>query len=722
MFNLPFLIRTVIIITSLVVGIVLLLLRNKGVGGSSSIYSYAACLVFATCLYVLSEQGILHNPTYLSIIKAISYFFITILPVIVFTFALEYKSHRRWLSVRILALLGLFPLLTQLILHLGSRSIALYAETAVTGTIYISSLSAWGWLSFIYSIGILAAGLVLLFIPFNVINVTPYKIRPMWYFTGSITIAIIVNLIGFSSLIPIPNLDLMLAGFTLIGISFIYYKVKYHPLEISIISRDEILLGLGDGVIVLNGREDIIDMNSTAEQMIGTSISDAYGKPIEQIISNWNNLIHNKDARELEFRGSVYLNSQWRYLSVRLSAIKNSMGGDIGKTLILRDITDRKSVNEDRQRARDEMFAFLRTLFNESGNTQTTGDFLRSALFQIAYTFHVQNGAILILEFSSDIEKPKFNLLAKHGPLTEKEGFLSRLHGSLGAVSWVMKNKQPLIIADAKLEPGLDDISQHYDHLSFGIFPLLANQQVLGLIILARTEAPGFNSDEIIRLNIVTEELASYLYADRQKQMNIIVAERQRLARDLHDSVTQKLYGLVTLTEAIQVGLETGATSKTSEHVSRISVLSRQALREMRLFLHELQPVDLENEGFVSILQQRLVAVEGHSDIQAQFLTGKNISIPKDKEVALYFITQEALNNIIKHAQAKSVHVKLTQRKQSLHLSIVDDGCGFDPGKSGQAGMGLKNMHTRADQIGAILKITSASGKGTKIYLTLPIN
>jgi PAS domain S-box-containing protein len=721
MVSLPSVVHIVILISAIAIGASLLVLQKKGASGSVSIMAYAICLLVTTLLIIISENATFLNPTFISFIVAASYFLVTILSVIVFSFTLEYKSHRRWLSFQLLALLGLIPLLTQLLLRLGDRPIALYAETPTTGTIYISALSAWGWLTFIYSIGILAAGLVLLYIPYNVLRVTLYKSRPIWYFISSIILAILLNLFGISSLLPIPNFDLALIGFSLIGISFIVYKVTFKPLGINLIARDEVLLGLEDGVIVLNGQEAIIDMNSTAERMIGTSIGEAYSKPIDHIISNWNSLIHNKDARELEFRGSVYLNSQWRYLSVRLSAIKNSDGMDIGKTLVLRDITDRKSVNEDRQRARDEMFAFLRTLFNDAGNAQSTSEFLRSALFQIAYTFDVQNGAILIIEFSSDIEKPKFNLLAKHGPLIEKTDFLSRLHGSLGAVSWVMKNKQPLIVADAKLEPGLNDISQSYDHLSFGIFPLLANQQLLGLIILSRTEAPGFNSDEIIRLNIVTEELASYINADRQKQMNIIVAERQRLARDLHDSVTQKLYGLVTLTEAIQVGMETGATSKTSEHVSRISVLSRQALREMRLFLHELQPVDLEHEGFVSILQQRLVAVEGHSDIQAQFLTGKNVSIPKDKELALYFITQEALNNIIKHAQAKSVLVKLTQRKQALRLSIVDDGCGFDFDRPGQAGMGLKNMLIRSDQIGAKLNITSAPGKGTKITLTLPV-
>lgn len=719
--SLPQVLSLIIIFAALGVGILLCILRKKEAGGSASIFAFSICLLLAAILYLSSEQTILHNLTILTILNTFSYIAAFFLAVIVFIFGLEFRSHRSWISFPILALLSFFPILTLLFIHTGISSFALSTETTKTSTIYISAQGAWGWLNLVYSIGILTASLVLLIIPYNTLEVAPYKAPPMRLLTSSIILAILINVIGFSGLLPIPDLELVLVGYSLIGISFIIYVIQYRSEEISLISRDEIFLGLGDGVIVLNGRENIIDMNSAAEQIIGISIRDAYDKPINQIISNWGNLIHDTDAKELEFRGSVYLNHEWRYLSVRLSSMTNSMGGEIGKTIILRDITDRRTLNEDHQRARDEMFAFLRTLFNESGNTQSTGEFLRSALFQIAYTFHVQNGAVLILEFSTDVEETKYNLSAKYGPLMERDTFLSGLDKSLGAVSWVLKNKQPLIVPDVRGEPRLSDISLQFEHLSIGFFPLIANQQVLGLIMLARTEAPGFNSDETIRLNIVTEELASYLYADRQKQMNIIVAERQRLARDLHDSVTQKLYGLVTLSEAIQIGLETGSTDRTSEHVASISVYARQALREMRLFLHELQPVDLEHEGFVSILQQRLVAVEGHSDIQAQFLTGKNISIPKDKELALYFITQEALNNIIKHARAKSVLVKLSQRKQLLHLSIVDDGIGFDPGKSGRTGMGLKNMFARADQIGATLKVTSALGKGTKISLTLPI-
>src|SRR5512147_1902632 len=98
----------------------------------------------------------------------------------------------------------------------------------------------------------------------------------------------------------------------------------------------------------------------------------------------------------------------------------------------------------------------------------------------------------------------------------------------------------------------------------------------------------------------------------------------------------------------------------------------------MRLFLYEMQPVDLEKEGLVAILHHRLSAVEGRADIKARLLADDDISLAKDKEIALYFIAQEALNNVLKHAHAKAVTVSLKQKGRNVFLEIVDDGRGFD--------------------------------------------
>jgi signal transduction histidine kinase len=139
----------------------------------------------------------------------------------------------------------------------------------------------------------------------------------------------------------------------------------------------------------------------------------------------------------------------------------------------------------------------------------------------------------------------------------------------------------------------------------------------------------------------------------------------------------------------------------------------------MRLFLYELQPVDLERDGLVSILNQRLTAVEGRADVKARLLTDETISLPLDKEVALYYIAQEALNNVLKHAKAKSVTVRLKQTKSNVKLEIEDDGYGFVPSRDCSGGMGMKNMRERASQVGGKLAITSVPGKGTKICATV---
>jgi len=251
------------------------------------------------------------------------------------------------------------------------------------------------------------------------------------------------------------------------------------------------------------------------------------------------------------------------------------------------------------------------------------------------------------------------------------------------------------------------------------IIPMAIDGHLVGIIGLARKEEPSFSADEITRMNIVADEIAAYVYTNRQRQLAIAVEERQRLVRDLHDSVTQKLYGLVALTEAAQAGLEANSEFQPKQVLSRIGVYARQALKEMRLFLYELQPIDLEHEGLVAALHQRLAAVEGRSDIKAGLIADETISLSLEKQIALYFITQEALNNILRHADAKSVTVRLRQRKINVNLDIDDDGCGFDLKKVDNGGIGLKNMRERVQQIGGKIKIVSSPGNGTKIKVTV---
>jgi signal transduction histidine kinase len=253
------------------------------------------------------------------------------------------------------------------------------------------------------------------------------------------------------------------------------------------------------------------------------------------------------------------------------------------------------------------------------------------------------------------------------------------------------------------------------------MLPLITGEQILGVLGLIRKSGLPYGQDEIIRLTIVAEELASCIRSDRQRQMAIALEERQRLVHDLHDSITQKLYGLFLLTEAAQARLEGGSPVQPAE-MAKIGENARQALKEMRLFLFQMKPVDLEHTGLVAALHERLAAVEGRADIKARLLADEKIDLSLEKETMLYYIAQEALNNIMKHADAKSVTVYLKKRKTSVALEVVDDGHGFDPELIGKGGMGLKIMQERAAKLDGKLKIASVPGRGTTITVTIANN
>jgi signal transduction histidine kinase len=121
----------------------------------------------------------------------------------------------------------------------------------------------------------------------------------------------------------------------------------------------------------------------------------------------------------------------------------------------------------------------------------------------------------------------------------------------------------------------------------------------------------------------------------------------------------------------------------------------------------------------ISVLHHRLAAVEGRADIKARLLADDDIVLPIDKEIALYYIAQEALNNILRHGRAKAISVTLKQGRQNVILEIVDDGRGFDARKVDGGGLGLRNMKERALQINGKLKIISKPDQGTKVVVTV---
>ena len=153
-----------------------------------------------------------------------------------------------------------------------------------------------------------------------------------------------------------------------------------------------------------------------------------------------------------------------------------------------------------------------------------------------------------------------------------------------------------------------------------------------------------------------------------------------------------------------------------ADHLRELRDTAQEALREMRLLIFELRPPVLQEEGLVAALQARLEAVEGRAGLETEFkVEGADRLLPEIEE-ELYRIAQEALNNALKHAQARRITVSLRQIQRTVTLEIADDGIGFDPTTARkQGGLGLRGMEERAAQLGGRLTVQSKPGEGTRV-------
>ena len=631
-------------------------------------------------------------------------------------FICEYTNHRQWLTRRNLAFLAIEPVLTQLLFWTDRWHGLFFSGSTVnpTGTALVAG--PWYWVNTTYCDGLIIFAVMLLTQTF------PHK--PKRYLlqsaiiTAAVFVPLLVKILGLSGILRITNVDLIPIGFAITGLVLIYYLLRFKPPNVVPIARDVVVESMNEGWMVLDLQNRIVDVNPAAEALIGLPRDRLFGQPAENVLKNWPNLSHASTLRESEIKGSVNLRGEWRYLNVRISPIVSSAGEPIGEVILWRDITDRRKSDDARQRARDEMFILLRAISGAASRNLSLNDFLAESIYQIVYSFHSQASAIVLTDDSGPhIGRTRYSLAAYHGIAVERINKLSSMPEVAEIVGQIVEAREPLTVSGA--EEGDSRLSPVFGHRCVLMVPMTFEEKVLGIIFLTREDGAPYGPDEISRLSVVAEEVASLIYSDRQRQMAIALEERQRLVRDLHDSVTQKLYGLVALTEAAQASVEAGTAMQPSEVLSRIGENARQALKEMRLFLFEMKPVDLEREGIVAVLHQRLAAVEGRADIKARLIADDEINLSLDKQVALYYIAQEALNNVLKHANATSVKVSLGKKRSGFVLEIQDDGCGFKPDAAERGGMGLRNMKERCAKVGGKLKIASAPKKGTKITVTV---
>ena len=210
----------------------------------------------------------------------------------------------------------------------------------------------------------------------------------------------------------------------------------------------------------------------------------------------------------------------------------------------------------------------------------------------------------------------------------------------------------------------------------------------------------------------------------RAREKAAVMEERSRLARELHDSVTQSLYSLTLFAGTGKKLAADGNYDGLEDCLAEIANTSQVTLKEMRLLVYDLRPSALEQEGLIGALRKRLDSVEQRSGVKAVLETRGDEKLSAEMEEGLYRIAQEALNNALKHASAKNVTIRIINERDIIEMVIEDDGIGFETGDNlnGKGGMGMDNIRERAEKLGGSIQILSSPEKGTKIKFSVPRN
>jgi len=222
----------------------------------------------------------------------------------------------------------------------------------------------------------------------------------------------------------------------------------------------------------------------------------------------------------------------------------------------------------------------------------------------------------------------------------------------------------------------------------------------------------------VVGVQGVLSDITENKHMQEQLERAAAVAERQRLARDLHDSVTQSLYSLDLFASAADEAISKRKIETAEAHIHQIQNLSQSALANMRLLLFELRPPVLEDVGLAGALQERLELVETRAGLKTHFEVKRERALKRQLEVELYAVALEALNNSLKHSQAEQVTVLLEFHPGGCCLSITDNGVGFDLDAAKTAGgYGLRNMQERVVGIGGDLTLETSLGSGTSVHV-----
>jgi PAS domain S-box-containing protein len=551
-------------------------------------------------------------------------------------------------------------------------------------------------------------------------------------------------------------------GFPGVGLPWELCLARYAEMDIGSVkslqqhASDAFLWDLLDvapeAIIGVDDAQRIVLFNRSAEQMFGYAGHEAINQSLDLLLPERFVEVHRQHMAAFAAAPDATRHiGQWRAVwGRRKDGSEFPAEGSVGKYVqngrttfmaILRDISERvqtlqllEQQVEERTREierRRQVVEGLRDIVAVLNSNRSLDEILEFVVGQACRLLQAQAVAVYLVQTDG-----RLHMQTAAGKDTQLPADISFAVGE-GSLGQAVSQRQPVTVPDigAVLANGheqradpqqlrcWENVAEH--HRALLALPLAVEDQTHGGILLYYPDARQLGSEETQLAIALSDQAALAIQNARLRQQAeqlAVLDERHRLARELHDSVTQSLFSLTLLAEAGRRLAGAGDLQRVQAHLGRLGTTAQQALKEMRLLVYQLRPLELATEGLVGALQQRLDAVERRAGVETRLLVEGVIQLPSSVEEELYRIAMEALNNALKHAIATSVVVRIQVEDGQLELEVTDNGTGFDLDPVGdKGGLGLVGIRERVKRLGGTLTIRSTPGRGTQVQVRVRV-
>ena len=501
-------------------------------------------------------------------------------------------------------------------------------------------------------------------------------------------LAVVSNAVYLLNIPVLVGIDWTSIAFSLTGFFFLIALYGTQFLDIVPIARYAIIERMGDALLVLDAQDHLVDFNQASRALFQID-PHQLGGAIQAVMAHQPAVLELITHPQPEAEITVTLADPLRILNGRLTQLTDHRGQPFGKLIIFRNITELYQAQQA-LRASEERYRTVADYTYDWEYWQAPNGHIRymSPACQRMTGYGIDEFVAAPRLLTEIVLNEDRHLLDQHAAIVTAEPLPNTPHQAEfrirrrdGEIRWIAHTCQAIYTPDGE---------------NLG---LRANNRDVTDVKLAEE-----------KLRQTTAQLA-------------VLEERQRLAHDLHDSVTQSIHSLTLFSETLTAVLEKSNIDRALYIAGRLQESARQSLKEVRLLLYQLQPSEEPAEAIhlLNDLELRLNRVERRAGIQAELVVDGDLgNRPPEWHKTIFWIIIEALNNVLKHAQAKEVSVLIRCQPQGTFVEVRDNGRGFEMAALRAGGLGLHTMRERAELLGGDLRIVSAPQEGTCVSLTIP--